>query len=615
MQQLVAISRAMAIKAKVLILDEPTSSLDANEVEGLFRVIRTLRDQGVAILFVSHFLDQVYAISDRLTVLRNGQYEGEYLTRELDRHGLISKMIGKDLDTLKSLGGNRRVEERDRAAEASLMSVSGLGRRGSIEPTDLEIHPGEVVGFAGLLGAGRTELARLLYGADRPDEGEIRLRGARVDIKSPADGLDKRIAFSTENRRDEGIIGDLTVRENIILAVQAKRGWARPLPRKEQDEIVERYITALNVRPADPDRLIRNLSGGNQQKVLLGRWLATKPDLLILDEPTRGIDVGAKAEIQETVAELAEDGVAVVFISSELEEVVRLCERIVVLKDHQKIGEIINGPDVTAQKIVDVIAAHGVDAAAHSTLVDAADDLHPSTQEESMSTATNASWLRDLVRKPFFWGIVAIFALLALNVLKDPTYLALTINPTNGNLVGNVIDILRAAAPIMMIAVGMSLVIATGGIDLSVGSLMAVAGAVAMEFLQGAADSGSAGVALAAVGLALIVAAVLGAVNGILVAYVGLQPFISTLMMMLAGRGIAKVITGGQNTTASNDPFRWIANGYVIGIPVVFLLAVLIVVVVGLRRAPQCPRPHDRGDRHQPEGEPDGRASSPRACC
>jgi len=243
-----------------------------------------------------------------------------------------------------------------------------------------------VVGFAGLLGSGRTELARLLYGADRADEGSIELHGERIDLRSPADALPRRLAFSTENRREEGIIGDLTVRENIILAVQAERGWARPMSRKEQDAIVDRYIEQFAVRPADPDRMIKNLSGGNQQKVLLGRWLATQPELLILDEPTRGIDVGAKAEIQEAVAELAEDGVAVVFISSELEEVVRLSERIVVLKDHRKIGEIQNGPDVTAQVIVDVIAAHGVEAAAE-TLDDTdgavPDSIAPTTDKEA----------------------------------------------------------------------------------------------------------------------------------------------------------------------------------------------------------------------------------------
>ena len=359
MQQLVAISRAMVAKSKVLILDEPTSSLDANEVENLFRVIRSLRDQGVAILFVSHFLDQVYAISDRMTVLRNGAYVGEYMTRELDRTQLISKMIGKDLVALRSLDSDRAAHDH-RHDEEPVYRAEGLSRKGSIEPTDLELHKGEVVGFAGLLGAGRTELARLLYGVDKPDTGNVFIRGKKTDINSPSAALAQRIAFSSENRRDEGIIRDLSVRENLVLAVQAKRGWARPLSKKEKDVLVEKYMKELNVRPADPDRPIKNLSGGNQQKVLLGRWLATKPDILILDEPTRGIDVGAKAEIQERVAALADEGVAVVFISSELEEVVRLSDRIVVLKDHRKIAEILNGPDVTAQSIVTTIAEENV---------------------------------------------------------------------------------------------------------------------------------------------------------------------------------------------------------------------------------------------------------------
>ncbi|KQM15208.1 sugar ABC transporter ATP-binding protein [Plantibacter sp. Leaf171] len=357
LQQLVAISRAMVTKSKVLILDEPTSSLDANEVEGLFQVMRRLRDQGVAILFVSHFLDQVYAISDRLTVLRNGEFVGEYLTSELNRTELISKMIGKDYGTLAALGSNRG---RAGAADApAFYRATELGRKGSIDPVDIEVHAGEVVGLAGLLGSGRTELGRLIYGADRPDSGSVTIDGSPAEVHTPMAGLSKKIAFSTENRRDEGIIGDLTVRENLILAVQARRGWARPLSRREQNELCDKYLLELNVRPSDPERPIKNLSGGNQQKVLLGRWLATKPQLIVLDEPTRGIDVGAKAEIQEAIAALAEDGMSVVFISSELEEVVRLSERIVVLKDHRKIGEIVNGPEVTADTIVDLIATEG----------------------------------------------------------------------------------------------------------------------------------------------------------------------------------------------------------------------------------------------------------------
>jgi monosaccharide-transporting ATPase len=357
LQQLVAISRAMVTKSKVLILDEPTSSLDANEVEGLFQVMRRLRDQGVAILFVSHFLDQVYAISDRLTVLRNGEFVGEYRTADLNRTELISKMIGKDYGALAALGSNRgRTATADTPA---FYSAKDLGRKGSIDPVDIEVHAGEVVGLAGLLGSGRTELGRLIYGADRPDSGTVTIDGSTAEVHTPMAGLSKQIAFSTENRRDEGIIGDLTVRENLILAVQARRGWARPLSRREQNELCDKYLLELNVRPSDPERPIKNLSGGNQQKVLLGRWLATKPQLIVLDEPTRGIDVGAKAEIQEAIAALAEDGMSVVFISSELEEVVRLSERIVVLKDHRKIGEIDNGPEVTADTIVDLIATEG----------------------------------------------------------------------------------------------------------------------------------------------------------------------------------------------------------------------------------------------------------------
>mgnify|MGYP003608378253 CR=1 FL=1 len=365
MQQLVAISRAMVTDSTVLILDEPTSSLDATEVEVLFAVIRKLRDQGVAVLFVSHFLDQVYAISDRITVLRNGQFVGEYLTADLSRTDLISKMIGKDFATLAALGSNRQTETRDRS-DTPLYAATALGRKGALHPTDIEVHRGEVVGFAGLLGSGRTELARLMAGADRTDTGAVTIRGAKVAVATPRAGLANRIAYSTENRRDDGIIGDLSVRENILLALQAKRGWLRRVPAREVDELVSTYMTRFNVRPNDPDRPIRLLSGGNQQKVLLGRWLATSPDLLLLDEPTRGIDVGAKADIQETVAELAEGGMSVVFISSELEEVVRLSERIVILKDHHKIEELVNGPDVTAERIVSIIAADDRSAADRS---------------------------------------------------------------------------------------------------------------------------------------------------------------------------------------------------------------------------------------------------------
>ncbi len=356
-QQLCAIARAMVVDSKVLILDEPTSSLDKAEVAELFDVIRSLRDKGVAILFVSHFLDQIYEITDRLTILRNGRLISEHLTKELPRMELISAMIGRSGEALADVEerAHRVASERD---EAPLLRAVALGRDGSVEPFDLDVHAGEIVGVAGLLGSGRTEVARLLYGADKAGSGTLTFDGT-TRAATPLTSIKRGVAFSSEDRKKEGIIGDLTVRENIALAMQASRGPWRPVPAKELDAVVERYMKALNVYPANPNMLIRNLSGGNQQKVLLARWLATEPRLIILDEPTRGIDVGAKAEIQRLVAELAGQGMGVVFISSELDEVLRLSQRVVVMRDRQKIGEITNGPDVTSTTILETIAASG----------------------------------------------------------------------------------------------------------------------------------------------------------------------------------------------------------------------------------------------------------------
>ncbi|MBU2665009.1 sugar ABC transporter ATP-binding protein [Actinoplanes bogorensis] len=352
-QQMVAIARAVDLQAKVLILDEPTSSLDKDEVDQLFAIMHRLKDQNTAILFVSHFLDQVYEIADRMTVLRNGKLIGEYRTADLPQMQLVSKMIGKELEALE------KIEEQTREVPVRgepLIRATNLGRTGAIAPFDLTIHAGEVVGLAGLLGSGRTELARLLFGADRPDSGELTIDGKPARLSSPRDAMTKGIAFSSENRRTEGIIGELTVRENIILAMQAERGWTRPIPRRRQDELVDRYVKALQIRPADPERLVRDLSGGNQQKVLLARWLITEPRLLIIDEPTRGIDVGAKAEIQRLVAQLADGGMAVLFVSAELEEVLRLSHKIEVLRDRRLVEELTNGDDVDADRIMQTIA-------------------------------------------------------------------------------------------------------------------------------------------------------------------------------------------------------------------------------------------------------------------
>jgi simple sugar transport system ATP-binding protein len=352
-QQLVAITRALVVDARVLVLDEPTSSLDSDEVEELFRIVRVLRDEGVAILFVSHFLDQVYAIADRMTVLRNGTLVGEHLPADLDRMALVSAMLGREVGVLDEV--ERRSEERA-PGSAPVLVARGLGRAGAIEPFDLEIHEGEVVGLAGLLGSGRTELARLLSGADRADTGTLVVDGETIRSRGPRSLIAKGVAFCSEDRKAEGVVEELSVRDNLILATQAARGWARPVARRTAEAMVAEYIERLDIRPADPDAVMGNLSGGNQQKVLLARWLVTRPRLLILDEPTRGIDVGAKAQIQKVVAELAAEGMAVLFISAELEEVVRVSDRVVVLRDRHKVAEL-SGADVSVDSVMSAIAA------------------------------------------------------------------------------------------------------------------------------------------------------------------------------------------------------------------------------------------------------------------
>ena len=355
-QQMVAIARAVDISARVLILDEPTSSLDAGEVAELFRIVRVLRDEGVAILFVSHFLDQVYEIADRMTVLRNGKVVGEYATADVGRLELVRAMIGRDLTVLDEV---ERRSERRVPSDTPLLHAENLGRTGSIAPFDLELHHGEVVGVAGLLGSGRTELARLLFGADRADSGRVIFDGKPLKLRGPRSAIAHGIAFTSEDRKAEGLVADLTVRDNLILAMQAARGWARQVSRRTADELVDKYIEMLDIRPANADAVVGTLSGGNQQKVLLARWLVTRPRLLILDEPTRGIDVGAKAQIQKVVADLAADGMAVVFISAELDEVLRLSHRVVVLRDRKVVAQRENRA-LTADEIMATMAEGAV---------------------------------------------------------------------------------------------------------------------------------------------------------------------------------------------------------------------------------------------------------------
>jgi simple sugar transport system ATP-binding protein len=350
-QQMIAITRAIDIDAKVLILDEPTSSLEEKETRRLFDVIRALKKQGLGIIFVSHFLEQVYELCDRVTVLRNGELVGEYELDKLPRVTLISKMIGKELGDIQSM----RKNEDGKAGPVSV-EAQGLSAFGRIHDFDLAMHRGEVIGFAGLLGAGRTETAELFFGVAKPQKGTIKMEGKEVHFSSPLDAMRHKIAFCPEDRKAQAIIGDLTVRENIIMGMQAKRGMWNHIPRKEQERIADEYIELLQIKVSSPEQLIKNLSGGNQQKTIIARWLVTQPDILILDEPTRGIDIGTKTEIQKMVIRLArENNISILFISSEIDEMIRTCTRLAVLRDRKKVAEL-TGDEISSDGVMTAIA-------------------------------------------------------------------------------------------------------------------------------------------------------------------------------------------------------------------------------------------------------------------
>ena len=332
-QQMIAIARAVDMKCKVLILDEPTSSLDDDEVAKLFKLMNRLKDEGVGIIFVTHFLEQVYEVCDRITVLRNGELVGEYEVKDLPRVMLVAKMMGKDFDDLADIKGDHA----------------------ELKPFDMTINKGEVVGFTGLLGSGRSELVRAIYGADKADSGKLKVNGKEVKIHAPIDAMKLGMAYLPEDRKKDGIIADLSVRENIIIALQAKKGMFHPMSRKEMDEAADKYIKMLQIKTASRETPIKSLSGGNQQKVIIGRWLLTNPDFLILDEPTRGIDIGTKTEIQKLVLDLADQGMSVAFISSEVEEMLRTCSRMAVMRDGKKVGEI-SGDELSQEGIMKAIA-------------------------------------------------------------------------------------------------------------------------------------------------------------------------------------------------------------------------------------------------------------------
>jgi ribose transport system ATP-binding protein len=352
-QQMTAIARALSTEAKLVIMDEPTSALAENEVQTLFRVIRQLKSDGISVVFVSHRLDELYAVCDRVTIMRDGRTIEERPMSEISRYELVSKMLGREL--AEQLAHRRADEEGTPTAQQPVLEAQDLRRAPALDGVSVSVRPSEIVGLAGLLGSGRTETARAVFGADPVDSGTISIEGRAERLRSPADAVDRKIGFSSEDRKTEGIIPQLSVRENLTLALLPHLRRHGIVDRRRQSETVDRFITAIGIKCSSPEQPIRELSGGNQQKVLLARWLCTNPKLLILDEPTRGIDVGAKRDIQVLVRQLADEGLAVLLISSELEEIIANSDRVVTLRDGRSVAEL-TGNEITEDALMQAMA-------------------------------------------------------------------------------------------------------------------------------------------------------------------------------------------------------------------------------------------------------------------
>lgn len=348
-QQTVAIARALSRNCKLLIMDEPTSSLDTAEVNLLFDAIKKLKNTGVSFIFVTHRLEEIYRICDRITILKDGKYVGTYDVNDISQYELVAKMVGREITH------QRKEDYVVSADDPYVLEVRNLKRLPRVNDISFGVRRKEIVGLAGLLGSGRTETAEMIFGSRPKDDGEVYVHGRLVNIKNPMDAVRNKLAFCTENRRVDGIVPNMSVMNNIILTNLKNMTTHGFIQMDACEELVDEFIQKLQIKTPSRDQKIRNLSGGNQQKALLAKWLATNPDLVILDEPTRGIDVGAKQEIEKMMQELAKEGVSVLFISSDLSELVRNCDRVVVLREGYDVGEL-SGQEITEEAIMKLIA-------------------------------------------------------------------------------------------------------------------------------------------------------------------------------------------------------------------------------------------------------------------
>jgi galactofuranose transport system ATP-binding protein len=612
-QQMVAIARAVSFQAKLVIMDEPTSSLADHEVAILFGVIRQLKDSGVSVIFVSHKLNELFAVCERVTVMRDGRTVLVASLAEVSKLKLVTTMIGRELasSAAEQTGFHEIADTHQKQKDQALLDVKNLAVGRRVSDVSFNVHPGEIVGLAGLLGSGRTESLRTVFGADQPDSGQMHYRGTPFAPRSPAEAIAAGIGFCSEDRKLEGIVPDMSVRENLTLALLPRLARGGILDEEEQRKVVNAFIEQLRIKCTSLDQQIRELSGGNQQKVLLARWLCMSPKLLILDEPTRGIDVGAKEEIQALIGQLAAEGLGVLMISSEIEEVVEGSDRVFVMREGRTVAEF-DEAAITEDAIMSAMAetteADREDDGSNQTgdpVAPSVSEAGPSTEEhrspsffetpankeplQAQATIPDAPKLlpdqprvqhadaetqgrhRDWLKLVHRHGtLAALVVLILFNLAFTPhfaTWETLFVNLTQ-------------VCTIVIVGVGMTLVIGSGGIDLSVGSLMAIAGALAPLIFLGKIVSLPTwlGVPLAFV-LPVLVAGMFGWFNGWLITRFKIQPIVATLVLFIAGRGLAQVLTNGNLQTFHEPSFQVVGLGRVFGIPAQSILMVILVVI------------------------------------
>ncbi|MEO5613332.1 MAG: ATP-binding cassette domain-containing protein [Cypionkella sp.] len=539
-QQLVEIARALSLDARVLIMDEPTAALSQREVERLFTVVNDLRQHGVAMMFVGHRMDEIFRIADRIAVLRDGRLIGVHPKAELGRAAAISMMVGREVTDL--------YPERTAAPGRMMLETRGLSRSGAFAGIDLQLHAGEVVGLGGLVGSGRTEIARVLFGIDQPDAGEILINGTVMRLGSAQAAMDAGIAYVSEDRMGQSLVMEFSILDNAVLPSLDAAAVGGIYQTDRAVGLVAGWLERMKLRFASYDQLVNQLSGGNQQKVVLAKWLRSGPRILILDEPTQGIDVGTKAEVHAMIADLASKGMAILLISSEMPELIGNCDRIVVLREGRKTAEFARG-EATQEKVLEAATKSG-EQESHAV---------------EMARATPVKGPLDFLKRREFGLLAAMLAIAIPVTIINPRMIS----------AANITAVSMDAALVIVAALAQMLVLITRNIDLSIAAVIGLAAYMAASMVQAYP-----GLDLA-VGLATAcgVGLVAGLINGLVVTKGKIPAIVVTLASMSIFRGFNSLWAAGNQVSADEVTTRWLAmtSLRIAGIPFIVLIAAAIL--------------------------------------